>query len=409
MGYITTYSKKKLDPTNVDADAIDIVDISHSLSLLCRANGHFPYFYSVAQHSINCANEAKARGYSKRVQLGCLLHDASEAYMSDITSPIKAILHDYLKFEEKLQNEIFNKWITPSLNDDELKYVCEIDDTVLYYEFLTLMGEELKEHKPHVVSALNLESSTCSIIENEFLSLFYSLTNFAEESVGIDWSHGKWLTVKLTNRFATMKHFSNIREICEYYCGINRILIDIPIGLPENAKEAMLRPDQSARNYLKVTNRKSSIFNVPFRQMVYSTTKADFWELRDNLGAKVTPQSFGITNSIRDVDDFLDSETQWKNKLLESHPECAFQALNFGNGLEYSKYTEEGIKQRVQILSKYVDNIESLMISVSKKEHPDILDALCLAVTAKLKYKTIPDFPASDSKGLKMQIIIADI
>ena len=37
------------------------------------------HFYSVAQHSIACAEEAKARGYSARVQLGCLLHDASEA------------------------------------------------------------------------------------------------------------------------------------------------------------------------------------------------------------------------------------------------------------------------------------------------------------------------------------------
>ena len=110
MSYITTYLKKHIDPTNASADDIDIIDISHALSLLCRANGHFEHFYSVAQHSINCAKEAKARGYSERVQLGCLLHDASEAYLSDVTRPIKAQLPKYLETEEKLQNTIFNKW-----------------------------------------------------------------------------------------------------------------------------------------------------------------------------------------------------------------------------------------------------------------------------------------------------------
>lgn len=131
MSYITTYLKKHIDPTNASADDIDIVDIAHALSLLCRANGHFEHFYSVAQHSLNCANEAKARGCSRRVQLGCLLHDASEAYLSDVTRPIKAQLSKYLETEEKLQNTIFNKWITPSLTEDETKQVFEIDDAVL--------------------------------------------------------------------------------------------------------------------------------------------------------------------------------------------------------------------------------------------------------------------------------------
>ena len=119
MSRIMTYTKKMMDPLNADPQDIDIVDIAHALSLLCRANGHFPHFYSVAQHSINCMLEAKARGYSPRVQLGCLLHDGSEAYLSDVTRPIKPHLVGYAAYEDKLQNQIFDKWLPTALTEEE--------------------------------------------------------------------------------------------------------------------------------------------------------------------------------------------------------------------------------------------------------------------------------------------------
>lgn len=106
MSDITTFSGEKFNPLNPDVEKIKIGDIAHALSMLCRANGHFKSFYSVAQHSINCANEAKARGYSLRVQLACLLHDASEAYLSDITRPVKEKFTQYHEFEKNLQNVI---------------------------------------------------------------------------------------------------------------------------------------------------------------------------------------------------------------------------------------------------------------------------------------------------------------
>jgi uncharacterized protein len=89
--YILTYSKTKFYPLEPIKEDVNIIDIAHALSLITRANGHFEHFYSVAQHSINCCREAESRGYSQRVQLGCLLHDASESYISDITRPVKKI------------------------------------------------------------------------------------------------------------------------------------------------------------------------------------------------------------------------------------------------------------------------------------------------------------------------------
>ena len=71
--------------------------------MICRGNGHVQHFYSVAQHSLACAKEAKTRRYSKEVILGCLLHDSSEAYLSDVTRPIKRKLTYYLEVVSSVQ------------------------------------------------------------------------------------------------------------------------------------------------------------------------------------------------------------------------------------------------------------------------------------------------------------------
>ena len=69
--------------------------------IMTRANGHCSHFYSFAQHSIHYYKEAKSRGYSERVQLGCLLHDASESYISDLTRPVKRNLPEYFAIEHQ--------------------------------------------------------------------------------------------------------------------------------------------------------------------------------------------------------------------------------------------------------------------------------------------------------------------
>lgn len=176
MSYILTYRKKEFYPLEPKIQDIDIVDIAHALSLLCRANGHFKHFYSVGLHSLNCAYEAKARGYSENVILGCLLHDGSEAYLADITRPVKKHLHKYLEIEDVLQSKIFEKWI-PTLTDDEKKQIFEIDDAILYYEFTTLFGEKIFDYVPKLLSTPRFEYIEFSKVEHEFSELFYELTN----------------------------------------------------------------------------------------------------------------------------------------------------------------------------------------------------------------------------------------
>lgn len=176
MSEIMTCSHKMFDPLNPNPELIDISDIAHALSMLCRANGHFQTFYSVGQHCINCAREAKARGYSKLVQLACLLHDASEAYLSDVTRPVKAELPRYLEIEEPLQNCIWAKYLQRPLSPEEYDRVFEIDDAILAHEFIALMGAAIFDPTPPLCSTPEFAFTGFERCQQEYLALFRQLT-----------------------------------------------------------------------------------------------------------------------------------------------------------------------------------------------------------------------------------------
>lgn len=174
--YITTYSKIHFTPLKPRQEDIRIEDIAHPLSLMTRANGHFPQFYSVAQHSIQCAREANARGYTKRVELACLLHDASEAYLSDITRPVKKNLPGYQEIERVLQKAIYERFLGSAPDAAEAEKIKEIDDTCLYYEFYHFAGEKLFAQPGSLCAETDFSQRAFAEVEEEFLRLFYSLT-----------------------------------------------------------------------------------------------------------------------------------------------------------------------------------------------------------------------------------------
>lgn len=177
MNYITTYTKKKFDVMQPDADSIDIRDIAHALSLQCRGGGHVKSFFSVAQHCILCCREAAERGFSRRVVLACLLHDASEAYMCDIPRPIKKLLPEYIEHEKKLIDVIYEKYLGDGLTEEEHAKVKQIDDDLLYYDLTELLGVRPEQSAPDIhVDPGYLEQVPFENAENEYLSLFYSLT-----------------------------------------------------------------------------------------------------------------------------------------------------------------------------------------------------------------------------------------
>lgn len=83
-GHIITFTGRMMNPLDPKPSDIDILDIAHALSNCCRFCGHVRSFYSVAQHSV-----LVSRIVAPEHALIALMHDASEAYLSDIARPIK--------------------------------------------------------------------------------------------------------------------------------------------------------------------------------------------------------------------------------------------------------------------------------------------------------------------------------
>lgn len=172
---ICSIHKHRFDPTQAIESDIDILDIAHALSMLSRANGHFWQFYSVAQHSINCAMEAEARGYHPKVQLACLLHDASEAYIGDLTRPLKRHLPEFETIEHRLQATIFRALEIPSLSAEEVQLIRAVDDSLLYHEFVLLNGDQLFDTEPELVRVPDVKEYPHRAVEDQFLSAYYWL------------------------------------------------------------------------------------------------------------------------------------------------------------------------------------------------------------------------------------------
>ncbi|GBG55234.1 hypothetical protein SPFL3102_00660 [Sporomusaceae bacterium FL31] len=172
--WIETYTGIKFWPLDPLPHEVSLNDIAHALAMLCRANGHCTSFYSVAQHSLNVSKELAFLGYSQRLQLMGLLHDASEAYLSDITRPVKKYLPQYIEIEHKLQTTIFHAFsLFPTA--EELEIVSQIDNALLAHEVRTLMKNINEWAMPVELHDVDLASKPIADVKEEFLSLGYKL------------------------------------------------------------------------------------------------------------------------------------------------------------------------------------------------------------------------------------------
>lgn len=135
-GKIRMFSGIYVNPLDLRPEDICIEDIAHHLSLICRYTGACPFHFSVAQHSLMVSALMGAHGlFNREAGLAGLLHDASEAYLNDIASPVK---HDprmafYREAEDRAERIIFAKfgldhrWLALTKVEDDKAFFAEVN------------------------------------------------------------------------------------------------------------------------------------------------------------------------------------------------------------------------------------------------------------------------------------------
>lgn len=146
---IRTFTGNWINVFDPKEDQINIEDIAHALSNLCRYGGHTRCFYSVAQHSVHCAE--LLRNTSIQLQFDALMHDSSEAYLMDFPRPIKLKMAEYKIIEDGLMKVIAKKFgVQYPFNEKHgfSPVVKEADEMMLNLEWESLMMGQHNNVKP---------------------------------------------------------------------------------------------------------------------------------------------------------------------------------------------------------------------------------------------------------------------
>lgn len=233
--------------------------------------------------------------------------------------------------------------------------------------------------------------------------------------IGIDGCRGGWIAAVIDQGELRIEKYVNIQELISKYPLFDDMLIDMVIGLPSDQEQYERRPDCTARRL--IVPRTSTIFAVPSRQAVYEDTEERQIDANKMaLGKGLAKQTMAIIPKMRELDGFLAENKNYKNVIRESHPEVCFARLN-GTVVMTKKSEMEGLMERVHILSGYLPGLSvELIISRAKElccNADDIVDAVCLAVTANLsiqgRSEVIPGNVMMDDHGLRMQMVIPEM
>lgn len=225
-----------------------------------------------------------------------------------------------------------------------------------------------------------------------------------DASLGVDWAGGCWLCLEDRPKHTAPQPatYDSIEKIWEAYDQgheIERLCIDIPIGLPTGPNERAV--DKQCRSFL---DRTSTVFRVPVREALDTDTPEEAnkasrssTQTDDTDGVGVQPPAYAIRNQILEVNTFIEeSELSTIDIIYEVHPELCFTAFS-GSPLQHSKKTAHGVAERIESLDNVADNasrvVGETLLEIkdqtdgdSEISVDDVLDALAAMYTA-----TAPD------------------
>ena len=181
--WIQTFTGKRFWPLEPRVEDVDVRDIAHALSLVCRFSGHCSEHYSVAQHSVlvvaevegwlkkHLPNEPPNAG--KKTLRAALLHDAAEAYLADVVRPVKQHLIGYKEAEDRISGVVAQKydvsypWPPP---------IAWADNVLLATERRDLMAAGLQWELSQKPSERQITPWRPQYAERVFLQVFEGLT-----------------------------------------------------------------------------------------------------------------------------------------------------------------------------------------------------------------------------------------
>lgn len=159
-----TISYRCVNLADPKPDSIVITDIAWHLSQIIRWTGACRFPYSVAQHSIWACYLAP-----EELKLEALLHDAHEAYIGDISRPMKILLgYEMIKGIEKKFDKIIEEKYGVKFGSPEVK---RIDDLLLHTEARNLGPGSTSRWESHQTPSINVPFQMIIDLTPEFIAL----------------------------------------------------------------------------------------------------------------------------------------------------------------------------------------------------------------------------------------------
>lgn len=243
------------------------------------------------------------------------------------------------------------------------------------------------------------------------------MADSAIKYVGVDACKAGWIGVGLDDGDGVKVEIvrGEFRDLLDCFRGACLILVDMPIGLPEYGKPSSRACDTEARRLLG--DRRSSVFRVASKRFIKAAMENTDWgfgkkddEVKDRydkskkclnrqLGDKgsFTSQEFYIIPKMNEVDNALPLAEGDSREVREAHPEVCFMALSEENQpMSHKKSEPLGFWQRFRVARRNLQNVSGIDVvdvfeETRRKESrksqvadDDILDALVLAITAKI-------------------------